>query len=339
MEEFQFEDIHFKRDKKTGLHAIVAIHNTKLGPALGGCRFIEYPNTLSALKDVMRLAQSMSYKAALAHLKLGGGKSVILKPKTLDNREIFFETFGEFVQEIGGRYITAMDSGTTETDMNIIARKTSYVASNTRQGHSGNPAPFTAMGCFYGMKAALEYKLKKTDFKNIHVVLQGVGQVGIALAKILHEHGAKLTVCDVNQQAVLNCVQQFNATPVTLDEATSIACDIFAPCALGGTINDQTIGKINAPIIAGCANNQLEKPKHGNILFEKDILYAPDYLINAGGLIYACSLYYGESEETIRANLEKIYDRLLEVFARSERDKQATHLVVDKMAKEILGLS
>ncbi len=334
---YGFGDLHFKYDRATNLQAIIAIHSTKLGPALGGCRFIEYPNTLSALRDVMRLAQSMSYKAALAGLTLGGGKSVILKPAAIADRTTFFKQFGNFVNELGGRYVTAMDAGTTEDDMNVIATQTSYVASNSRGNLSGNPGPFTALGTFDGIRAAVKHKFKRDDLKGLHVVIQGVGQVGFQTAKMLHNCGSKLTVCDVNQEAVQRAVKELNATAVDLAEAIQVKCDIFSPCALGGVINDKSINQINAPIVAGCANNQLENPMHGEQLRQKGILYAPDYVINAGGLIHAASLYFGHSTQQTQAKIAEIYDRLLSIFERSDKQSLAANLVADAMAKEIVG--
>ncbi len=337
-EKYQFGELHFKEDNKTGLKSIIAIHSTKLGPSLGGCRFIEYPSTQAALHDVMRLAQAMSYKAAICGLELGGGKAVILKPPHVEDHQAFFESFGEFVNDLGGRYITAMDAGTFEEDMNIIARKTSFIASHSQPGGiSGNPAPYTARGVLEGMRASVKHHFKTDDFSNIHVVIQGVGQVGYYLAKFLHERGAKLSVCDVNEIAVNRCVEEFSTNIISLDDAIATQCDILAPCALGGIINDKTVDLIKAKVIAGCANNQLEHPEIAHRLLQKGISYAPDFLINAGGLIHAASIYFGKSEEKTLEKIGEIYPRMLDIFQRSEQEQRGTNEIVIEIAKEIVG--
>jgi leucine dehydrogenase len=339
-EHFDFGTLHFRRDKQTGLHAIVAIHNTTLGPALGGCRFIPYDTSAAAILDAMRLARAMSYKSAIAGLKLGGGKSVIIKHDKITDREALFTSFGKFVDDIGGRYITAMDSGTSEQDMNIIAQQTNYVASQSQPGgKSGDPSPYTAQGVVQGIKAAVKHQLKTDELKEIHVVIQGVGNVGYNIAKILHQQGARLTVADINPQAVARCVEEFAANSVDYNEAASIECDVFAPCALGGIINDTSIQQLKTSIIAGAANNQLARLHHGEQLRERGILYAPDYVINAGGLIQAATLYLGGSEKETEKKVNRIHDQLLEIFTRAEKQQRPTNEITDHLAKEILGLA
>lgn len=232
------------------MKAIVAIHSTKHGPALGGCRFIEYPDTDAAIHDAMRLAMGMSAKAALANLPLGGGKAVIIKPATPYDREGYLKQFGAFVDSLGGRYITALDSGTQIADMDIIAEQTPYVAS--RSSH-GDPSPSTAEGVFHGLEAAVRAKLNRSQVKGLHVAIQGLGHVGYRLATLLHQAGARLTVADVNAPLVDNAVRAFDAEVTDPATIHHIACDVFAPCALGGIINDQTIHQLQAPIIAGAA--------------------------------------------------------------------------------------
>lgn len=328
-----FGDIHFKVDHKTGMKAIVAIHSTKLGPALGGCRFIEYPDTEAAIQDAMRLAIGMSAKAALANLPLGGGKAVIIKPSTPYDREAYLRAFGEFVDSLGGRYITALDSGTQLEDMDIIAQHTSYVAS--RSNH-GDPSPSTALGVFRGIQAAVKFKLNKPDVAGLHIAIQGLGHVGYRLAEHLHKAGAKLTVADVNPAQVERAVQAFNANPVSTTDIHAIACDVFAPCALGGIINDISINQLQAPIVAGAANNQLAHTYHGQMLHDKGILYATDYVINSGGLIFANSKYSNIADEKMQQQIDGIGHRLMEIFERSIKENRPTSTISDAIARELL---
>lgn len=329
-----FGDIHFRVDPKTGMKAIIAIHSTKLGPALGGCRFIEYPNTEAAIQDAMRLAIGMSSKAALANLPLGGGKSVIIKPSTPYDREGYLKQFGSFVNSLGGQYITAMDSGTQLEDMDIIASQTSYVAS--RSCH-GDPSPSTALGVFRGIEAAVSFKLKRPSVRGLHIAIQGLGHVGYRLAEHLHLAGAKLTVADVNPALVERAVQSFNANPVSTAEIHAVPCDVFAPCALGGIVDDTTISQLQTTIIAGAANNQLAHRFHGQHLHDNGILYAPDYVINAGGLIFAAGRYASTSETQMQQQINGIGSRLLEIFERSSVENRPTSMISDDIAKEILA--
>jgi len=330
-----FGDLHFKVCPKTGMKAIIAIHNTSLGPALGGCRFIEYPNTQLAIYDVMRLARGMSYKAASVNLPLGGGKSVIIKPQGDFDRAGYFHRFGEFVEELGGRYITALDSGTELSDMAIIAEHTQYVASLPHQ--HGDPSPWTARGVLIGIEAAVLFKLGRTSLDGLHVAIQGLGHVGFALATLLHQKGARLTVADINPKACQRAQTELNARVVTSDEILKIECDVLAPCALGGVINDNTINEIKAPIIAGAANNQLLHAYHGQLLLDKDILYATDYVINAGGLIFAASKYLNKGDDNIPLQINHIGESLTEIFARAKASNQPTNVVADRLAEEKMG--
>lgn len=327
-----FGDIHCKVDEKTGMKAIIAIHNTKLGPALGGCRFIEYPNTANALYDAMRLARGMSYKAALANLPLGGGKSVIIKPTALYDRTAYLHCFGEFVNELSGRYITALDSGTELWDMDIIAQHTPYVA--TLSSHDGDPAPFTAKGVLRGIQAAVLFKLNKEKLDGLHIAIQGLGHVGYLLAQHLHELGAELTVTDINPTRVAKAVHAFGATAVAPDVIHKVPCDVFSPCALGGVINDTSVHELQTTIIAGAANNQLAHTYHGQLLHKKNILYAVDYLINAGGLISAASKYLHTPDELVDEQINNIHTASLQVFIRSQTENQPTSEIADTMAQE-----
>lgn len=331
-----FGDLHFKVDHETGMKAIIAIHNTKLGPALGGCRFIEYPSTSNAIYDAMRLAKGMSYKAASANLPLGGGKAVIIKPKIIYNREAYLHAFGKFVNDLGGRYITALDSGTELNDMDIIAQHTDYVASLSR--YNGDPSPSTAKGVLRGIQAAVEFKLGKTQLEGLHIAIQGLGHVGFALASYLHELGVQLTVADINPIFTERAVNSFGASVASAETIHQIPCDVFSPCALGAVINDRTISQLQTRIVAGAANNQLAHGYHGQLLHEKGILYATDYVINAGGLIFAASKYLQRSEELISQQIDGIYNSLLAIFSRAESENHSTNEIADLLAREKLGL-
>ena len=329
-----FGELHMKIDPASGMRAIVAIHSTKLGPALGGCRFIEYDNSNQALYDAMRLARGMSYKAASVGLPLGGGKSVILKPKTSFNRKAYFQAFGQFVDSLDGRYITAIDSGTELCDMDIMAKHTPYVATCSRL--EGNPSPFTVQGVFRGIQAASEFKWDNPSLEGLHIAIQGLGHVGYSLAEKLHERGVQLTVADINTDAVKRAMHEFDAEAVPTDMIHRVSCDLFAPCALGAILNDDTIPELQATVVAGGANNQLAHTYHGQTLHDHGILYAPDYVINAGGLIFAADKYLNNSKEPLPAQLNNIHTSLLEIFNRSAREDIPTSAIADTIAQEKL---
>ncbi|HET8705577.1 MAG TPA: Glu/Leu/Phe/Val dehydrogenase dimerization domain-containing protein, partial [Pseudomonadales bacterium] len=263
-------EIHCKSDPHTHLHAIIAIHNTRLGAALGGCRFIPYRNDEAALQDAVRLARGMSYKAALAGVPQGGGKAVIMRPPGNFDRALLFKTFGEFVEDLGGRYITAIDSGTTLADMDCVASKTHHVTGSLRDGL--DPSPMTALGVFEGIKAAVKFRLGQLHLRGIVVAIQGLGNVGWALAELLHEAGAKLILSDIDESKLLSAKDRFKAKIVAHDQIIAERCDIFAPCALGSVINDKSILQLKCQIIAGSANNQLDRPEHGDELHRMSIL-------------------------------------------------------------------
>lgn len=329
-----FGDLHFKVDPETGMKAIIAIHNTKLGPALGGCRFIEYPDTTAALQDAMRLARGMSYKAASVNLPLGGGKSVIIKPQGSFDRTAYMHQFGRFINELNGRYITALDSGTVLADMDIIAEHTPYVASLSK--YNGDPSPFTAKGVLRGIEAAVAFKLGKDNLKGVHVAIQGLGHVGYQLAQYLHEQGTLLTVADISPAAVERAVRELGAKSVSTDLIHKVPCDVFAPCALGAIINDITISQLQTTIIAGAANNQLAHTYHGKKLHEKGILFAMDYVINAGGLIFAAAKYLNTSDDKVNEQINGIYHSLTEIFTRSAKDNLPASDIADTLAQEKL---
>ena len=304
LEYYSYENVYFKVDKKTGLKAIIAIHSTKRGPTLGGCRCMHYPNTIAALKDAVRLSRAMTYKAALAGVPHGGGKAVLLAPDKIVDRRACFTAFARFVNQLDGRYITAEDSGTSMQDMDIIAEHTPYVAGTTKLA---DPSPYTAIGVFLGIRAAVKFKLGKDDLKGVHVAVQGLGNVGYDLVGDLHEAGAKITVADINEAVVAKCVAEFNVDVVAADDIYKVDCDVFTPCALGAVINEETIPLLKAKIIAGSANNQLDHNSTGEILHKNNILYVPDYVINAGGLIHAAIHYAHGSDAEIRDKIKNKY--------------------------------
>lgn len=330
----QFGALHFSMDSASSMKAIVAIHSTKLGPALGGCRFIHYANTEEAILDAMRLAQGMSYKAALANLPLGGGKAVIMKPETPFDRTSYMDAFGRFVETLKGQYITALDSGTVLTDMDRIYAHTPHVASLS--AHQGDPAPSTAEGVYSGIEASVEFVLGKRSLKGLHIAIQGLGHVGYQLAKLLHTKGVKLTVADVNKEKTLEAKTQFGAKVVSHESIHRVPCDVFSPCALGGIINDQTLDEFQTPIIAGSANNQLAHHYHGQRLFEKGIAYAVDYVINSGGLIFAASKYLKTDEHKMHEQISNIGLTLTQIMTRAREASQPSNVIADLIAQEKL---
>lgn len=328
-----FGDIHTKIDTASGLYAITAIHSTALGPAIGGCRFYPYASHDLAFKDVLRLSYMMTLKAAASDLPHGGAKSVIIKPKEIKDRTAIFRSFGDFINNMNGRYITAMDVGTSTMDMDTIAERTPYVIGAAgKDAVESDPSPFTARGIFRGVQAAVKFKLKRDDLEGLRFAVQGAGHVGYYLMKSLHEHGAIITVCDPNPQATKRCQEEFNAAVVSTEEIYDQPCDVFSPCAIGGTINLDSLNRIQSKIIAGGANNQLAHRKYGALAHKRGVLYAPDFIINAGGLIQAASVYDYHNIEVANRLIEKIYDRLLNLFQTSEKMNQPTTDVAEQMA-------
>ena len=330
------EQVVFCSDEESGLKAIIAVHNTNLGPAVGGCRMWDYANDDDAVYDVLRLAKGMTYKNAVARLPFGGGKSVIIGNAKEIKSEQLFRAFGRKLEGLGGSYYCAEDVNITCDDVALMNKETNYVLG--LEGKSGNPSPFTAYGTFLGIKAALQHQRGHQNFAGIKVAVQGLGSVAYALCKYLSEAGAELFVTDINQDAIERVVNDFNATAVGIDEIYDLDVDVYAPCALGATINDLTIPRLKATIIAGCANNQLAESRHGEVIREKGILYAPDYVINAGGII---NVYYetapeGYSKAASNKHVEVIFYTLTEIFARSEKEQKSTHLIADELAQEII---
>jgi leucine dehydrogenase len=333
MEAAQLESLHFTVDPLTGLQAIIAIHNSRLGPALGGCRYLPYVNTQSAIDDALRLAKGMSYKAALAGLRQGGGKSVIIRRAHVDNRGALFEAFGRFIESLNGHYITAIDSGTSSVDMDCIAQHTQHVTSTTAEG---DPSPHTAMGVFAGIRATALARLGSDNLNGIRVAIQGLGNVGYALAERLHAAGAELLVSDLDPGRMLLAVEQLGARPVASDALLATPCDILAPCGLGGVLNAKTVGQLRCSAVAGAANNQLGSADISARLQARGILYAPDYVINAGGLIYVALTHQGESLMAITAHLTQISRRLTEIFGHAQAEKRSPARVADAIAERLL---
>ncbi len=324
-------------DKDTGLHAIIAIHSSHRGPALGGCRFWTYKTKEEAIIDALRLSHSMTLKAALAGLPLGGGKSVIIgDPKTDKSKELFY-SFGEVLEALEGKYISGEDVGTSVHDIDYIAEKTLYVVGGHR-GHGGDPSPMTAYGVFVGLRAAIKHKLRCDNMNGLTVAVQGLGNVGYNLCKLLHRDGAKLIVADINEQSVKKAERDFDAQAVSPDDILSCKADIVAPCALGGILNDTTIPQLNCAIVGGSANNQLLEEDHGDMLCKRGILYAPDYAINAGGLI-AVSLELtleGYDYEHAIHLTEQIESTLRDIFQHSDDKNTPTNLVAHERSCQLI---
>lgn len=330
------EQLVFCSDAETGLKAIIAVHSTALGPAVGGCRLWNYESDEAAVNDVLRLSRGMTYKNAMAGLPLGGGKSVIIGDAKTIKSEALFRAFGRMVHRLSGSYYSAEDVNITTGDIMTVNKETPYVAG--LEGKSGNPAPFTALGTYRGIKAAALHKYGSDNLAGKTVAVQGLGSVGFYLCEHLHKEGARLIVTDINQDAVKRAEEQFGATAVGLNDIYAVAADIYAPCALGATINDDTLPQLKVSIVAGCANNQLKEARHGDLLRQKGILYAPDYVINAGGIINVAFEMrpqgYNADESTTK--VMAIYDTLLNIFRRADAEQQSTSVVADLMAQEII---
>ena len=336
-----FEHVLSCDDPESGLRAIIAVHDTSRGPALGGCRMWAYDSERAALDDALRLARGMTFKAALADLPLGGGKAVLIGDSHRDKSDAMLRAFGRMVESLGGRYITGEDVGMSVNDMSIIAQETRYVSG--RAGASGDPSPVTAAGVFHGIRAALRHRTGSDDLHDARVAVQGVGHVGYHLCRLLRGAGARLVVSDVAAAALERVVIEFGANVVTPDGIFDADCDIFAPCALGGAINADTVPRLRAAIVAGAANNQLATPEDGVALRHRGILYAPDYVINAGGLINVAweVLHRGEPYDRVAtlAEVARIGPRLDRIFDRAAAEGRPPHQVADAMARERLHVS
>lgn len=329
------EQVVFCNDPNVGLKAIIAIHNTALGPALGGTRMFNYKNEDEALVDVLRLSKGMTYKAAAAGLNLGGGKAVIIGDSKTQKTEGLFRAFGQFVNTLNGKYITAEDVGTNVQDMEHIYMETPWVTGIPKDfGGSGDPSPYTAHGVLMGIKASAKEKFGTDVLKGMRVAVQGLGNVGSNLVKYLAEEGAVITVADIDMGRTKTVATTYGAKAVSPDEIVFTDCDILAPCAMGAVVNDQSITKIKAKVIAGGANNQLAEARHGDHLKELGILYAPDYVINAGGLMNVFVELEGYSPDRAFDKTRKVYDNMLKVFEIAKRDNIGTQVAADRLAEE-----
>jgi leucine dehydrogenase len=326
------EQVMLCHDPAADYRGIIAIHSTVLGPALGGTRFWSYATDDEAIVDALRLARGMTYKNAVAGLNLGGGKSVIIGDNKTSNRELLFRAHGRFVESLGGRYITAEDVGTSTADMDYVHMETKNVSGLA--GRSGDPSPVTAHGVFRAIQASAKEKWGRDDVNNRMVAVMGCGHVGYFLAKELHESGAKLIVTDIDADRVKRAVNEFGARAVAPEEIYGVQADIFAPCALGAIINDKTIPQLKCEIVAGAANNQLLEERHGDQLEEQGILYAPDYVANAGGVINVYSELAGWTSARAFRKADEIYDTVLRVFSIAKHDRVPTYQAADRLAEQ-----
>ncbi|WP_367198263.1 Glu/Leu/Phe/Val dehydrogenase [Amorphus sp. 3PC139-8] len=329
------EQVVFCSDAENGLTAIIAIHDTSLGPALGGCRMWSYPSSSDAVTDALRLSRGMTYKNALAGLDLGGGKAVILGDPRRDKTPALMTAFGRKVAALGGRYITAEDVGISTDDIEIVAGETEHARGTLATG-LGDPSPYTSLGVFYGIKAALAHRTGSDRLHGRRIVIQGLGHVGFGLAELLADHGAELVVADIDAERVDAAVARFGAETVAPNRAHTIEADVFAPCALGAGLNETTIPELAAPIVAGAANNQLATEEDGERLLDRGILYAPDYAINAGGVISIALAKPGEGDEAVRRKVIAIGETLGQIFARADSERRPTGAVADAIARERL---
>ena len=331
----EHEQVAFWSDKVAGLRSIIAIHDTTLGPAIGGVRMHPYESEEEALKDVLLLSKSMTYKAAAARINLGGGQGVIIGDPVKDKNELVLRSFGRFVESLHGRYITAEDVGATVEDMEIVRYETRYVTGLSHAlGGGGDPGPVTAIGMVHGVLACVEKAFGKKSLEGFSVAIQGLGNVGFNLAQLLHERNCKLLVADVDENKVNLAKEKFGATVVPPDEIYDVEADIFSPNSLGGVINDQTIDRLKVKIVAGAANNQLKEERHGDMLHKKKILYAPDFVIGAGGLINVVNELEGHKQERALKKAEGIYEILLSVLEKSEKENVPTHKAATLLAEE-----
>ena len=340
------ECVQLVHDRASGLTAIIAIHSTHLGPAAGGTRFWHYADPAGAMRDALRLSRGMSYKNAMAGLPMGGGKAVILADRTGTKTPAMLAAFGDAVEALGGRYVTAEDVGITEADMVAVSQRTAHVSGLPVAGEGsagGDPGPFTAMGIFLGIKAAVRHKLGKDSVAGVHVALQGTGSVGGGVARLLAQEGAKLTLADLNAARAAELARELGASVTASDAIMSTSCDVFSPNALGAILDDEGIAQLDCAIVAGGANNQLAKADHGAVLAARGVLYAPDYVINAGGIISVALEYLARRAGTpadineVRKRLAQIPSRLESIWAESDSTGISPDVVADRMAQSLIG--
>ncbi len=335
MNRYDYEQLVFCCDTRVGLSAIIAIHDTTLGPALGGARMWPYQSEEEAILDALRLGRAMTYKSSAAGLNLGGGKTVIIGDPNKDKSPGLFRSLGKFIESLNGRYITTEDVGTTVGDMQYIRTETTHVTGlPLAWGSSGDPSPLTGFGVYQGMKACAREVFGSDSLRDRTVAIQGVGKVGSHLAGHLREEGAKIIATDVNEEAARRAKQEFGATVVKPDEIYDVECDILSPCALGGVLNDETIPRLKCQIVAGGANNQLAEDEHGDLLQKRGILYAPDYIVNAGGVINISVELTGYNAGQARAQTAEIYHTMERVIALAKAEQISTAKVADRIAEE-----
>jgi leucine dehydrogenase len=339
------ELVQFVHDRASGLTAIIALHSTHLGPGAGGTRFWHYSDPADAMRDALRLSRGMSYKNAMAGLPMGGGKAVILAPKDRRKTPEMLAAFADAVDALGGRYVTAEDVGISEADMVAVAARTRFVSGlPVGEGEAGgDPGPFTAMGIYHGVRAAVEHKLGKASLKGVRVAVQGAGSVGGGLARLLHKDGARLVVADVDAARAQALAREVEGEAVAADQIMSVACDVFSPNALGAILDEAGIARLDCAIVAGGANNQLARSEHGELLAARGILYAPDYVINAGGIIsvtleYLCRTKGAPCDiNEVRKRIAQIPDRLRTIWRESEATGVSADIVADRMAQKLIG--
>ena len=347
--EADFDDhelVEVVRDRASGLTAIIALHSTHLGPGAGGTRFWHYPNPKDGLRDALRLSRGMSYKNAMAGLPMGGGKAVILADEARAKTPEMLAAFGDAVEALGGRYVTAEDVGISEADMVAVSQRTAHVSGLPVAGEGsagGDPGPFTAYGIYLGIKAAVQHKLHTDSMKGVHVAVQGTGSVGGGVARLLAKDGARLTLADIHADGVNRLAEELGAEVVAPEAILSTRCDVFSPNALGAILDDDSIARLDTSIVAGGANNQLARAGHGAVLFARGILYAPDYVINAGGIISVATEYLAKTEgrrasrDEVNLLIEQIPGRLGQIWHTSQADGIGPDLVADRMAQQLIG--
>jgi len=340
------ELVQLVRDPKSGLTAIIAIHSTHMGPGAGGTRFWHYADPKAAMSDALRLSRGMSYKNAMAGLPMGGGKAVILAGSDKRKSPELLAAFGDAVEALGGKYVTAEDVGISEADMVAVSKRTSYVSGLPVEGEGsagGDPGPFTAMGIYHGIKAAVQHKLGLDNVKGVHVAVQGTGSVGGGVARLLAKDGAKLTLSDIDSDRAAALASELGGTSVAPDAIMSTTCDVFSPNALGAILDDEGIARLDCSIVAGGANNQFARAKHGAMLAERGILYAPDYVINAGGIISVAQEYLDRQSgepggiNEVRKRIAQIPERLVQIWTESEKTGVSSDVVADRMAQKLIG--
>ena len=330
----EHEQILFVNEPKSNLRGIIAIHNTHLGPALGGCRMLPYSTEQDAITDVLRLSRGMTYKAAMVNVALGGGKSVIIGDSQTEKTPEVLQAMGRAIESFQGRYIVGEDIGTNPTDMVEIRKQTKNVTCiRVEDGGYGDPAPMTALGVLQAMKAGIEKAYGTDQINGMRIALQGIGNVGFNLCRLLFEARAKLTVCDVRSENCQRAVAEFGAEIVESDKIYDVECEVFSPCAMGGVLNDDTISRLQGKVVAGAANNQLGENRHGEMLADRDILYLPDYVANGGGLVSCAAEWYRHDLDQVVTNVEKIYETCREILAYSDSHNLPTNEASDKLAE------